>query len=60
MLFYLKYIVLNEPLNNPTPTFKEPILVGIILVKISFKGANFDFYYLQSLFCRMQCFAIEP
>ena len=30
LLFYLKYIVLNELLNNPTPNFKYPILVSII------------------------------
>ena len=30
MLFYLKYIVLYELLNNPTPNFKYPILVSII------------------------------
>ena len=23
LLFYLKYIVLTEPLNNPTPNFKK-------------------------------------
>ena len=30
LLFYLKYIVLYELLNNPTPNFKYPILVSII------------------------------
>ena len=30
LFFYLKYIVLNELLNNPTPNFKYPILVSII------------------------------
>ena len=30
LLFYLKYIVLYELLNNPTPNFKHPILVSII------------------------------
>ena len=30
MLFYLKYTVLYELLNNPTPNFKYPILVSII------------------------------
>ena len=30
MLFYLKYIVLYEVLNNPTPNFKYPILVSNI------------------------------
>ena len=30
MLFYLKYIVLYELLNNPTHNFKYPILVSII------------------------------
>ena len=30
MLFYLKYIVLYELLNNPTPNFKYPILIYII------------------------------
>ena len=30
LLFYLKYIVLYELLNNPTPIFKYPILVSII------------------------------
>ena len=30
MLFYLKYIVLYELLNNPTPNFKYPISVSII------------------------------
>ena len=30
MLFYLKYIVLYELLNNPYPNFKYPILVFII------------------------------
>ena len=29
LLFYLKYIVLYELLNNPTPNFKFPILVSI-------------------------------
>ena len=30
MLFYLKYIVLYELLNNLPPNFKYPILVSII------------------------------
>ena len=30
LLFFLKYIVLYELLNNPTPKFKYPILVSII------------------------------
>ena len=30
LLFYLKYIVLYELLNSPTPNFKYPILVSII------------------------------
>ena len=30
LLFYLKYIVLYELLNNPTPNFKYPISVSII------------------------------
>ena len=30
LLFYLKYIVLYELLNNPTPNFKDSILVSII------------------------------
>ena len=30
MLFYLRYVVLYELLNNPTPNFKYPILVSII------------------------------
>ena len=30
LLFYLKYIVLNELLNNHTPDFKYPNLVSII------------------------------
>ena len=30
LLFYLKYIVLYELLNNSTPNFKYPILVSII------------------------------
>ena len=30
MLFYLKYIVLYELLNNPTPNSKYPILVSIV------------------------------
>ena len=30
LLFYLKYIVLYELLNNPTPNFKYPILASII------------------------------
>ena len=30
MLFYLKYIVLYELLNKPTPNIKYPILVSII------------------------------
>ena len=28
--FYLKYIVLYELINNPTPNFKYPMLVSII------------------------------
>ena len=30
LLFYLKYIVLYELLNKPTPNFKYPILVSFI------------------------------
>ena len=30
LLFYLKYIVLYELLNNATPNFKYPILISII------------------------------
>ena len=33
MLFYLKYIVLNEPLNSPTPFLLSKIYVWIILEK---------------------------
>ena len=36
LLLYFKYIVLYGQLNNPKaiPNFKEPNLVGIVLVKI--------------------------
>ena len=33
-MFYLKYIVLYELLNNPTPNFEHSILISIIEEKI--------------------------
>ena len=57
MHFYLKYNVLNEPLNNPTPTFKEPILVGIILVKISFKEPILISFIYKA--CSVECNVLQ-
>ena len=34
VFIYLKCIALYKQLNNTTPSFKEPNLVGIIYVKI--------------------------
>ena len=42
MFFYLKCIALYKQLNNTTPSFKEPNLVGIIYVKIIKNLPYFD------------------
>ena len=51
LLFYLKYIVLYELLNNPTPNFKYPILVSIIEEKYMQIVDTRGYLTFLALFC---------